>query len=107
VGTFDRLEDRTAPAVFTVTTTADSGPGSLRQAVGFANADAAADTIAFDPSLAGQTVTLFNAGDASNGGTALPVTEPVTIAGSGQTLTRSSPTPFRFFSVPAGVSVTL
>ena len=33
---------------FTVTSTADSGPGSLRQAILDANANAGADTIAFD-----------------------------------------------------------
>ena len=31
------LEDRTAPAVFTVSTLADSGPGSLRDAITFVN----------------------------------------------------------------------
>ena len=36
-----------AAATFTVTTTADSGPGSLRQAIDDANAAAGADTIAF------------------------------------------------------------
>ena len=34
-------------ATFTVTTTADAGPGSLRQAIGDANLTAAADTITF------------------------------------------------------------
>jgi titin len=34
-----RLEDRTAPTVFTVSTTADMGAGSLRQAILDANAD--------------------------------------------------------------------
>ncbi len=42
-----QLEDRTAPAVFTVTTTNDSGAGSLRQAILDANAAAGADSIAF------------------------------------------------------------
>jgi len=36
--TLDALEDRTTPATFTVTTTADSGVGSLRQAILDANA---------------------------------------------------------------------
>jgi Ca2+-binding RTX toxin-like protein len=39
----------------TVTTTADNGLGSLRNAIATASAG---DTIAFDPSLAGQTITL-------------------------------------------------
>jgi titin len=42
------LEDRTTPAVFTVTTTANSGPGSLRQAITDANATPGTDAIAFD-----------------------------------------------------------
>lgn len=41
------LEDRTLPVVFLVTTTADSGPGSLRQAIDSANASFGADTIRF------------------------------------------------------------
>ncbi|QDU23854.1 FG-GAP-like repeat-containing protein [Urbifossiella limnaea] len=45
---FEPLEDRTAPAVFTVTTTADTGPGSLRQAIADANAAAGADEIRFN-----------------------------------------------------------
>src|SRR5207249_2241654 len=39
---------REAPAVFTVTNTADSGAGSLRQAILNANAAPGADTIAFN-----------------------------------------------------------
>lgn len=42
-------------ATLTVTTTSDSGPGSLRQAMMDA---ASGTTIRFDPSLAGQTITL-------------------------------------------------
>jgi hypothetical protein len=38
-------------ATFTVTTTADSGPGSLRQAIIDANDSGAADTISFDPAV--------------------------------------------------------
>ena len=45
-------------APFSVTNTADSGEGSLRQAIGDANASAGEDTIDFDPSLSGQTITL-------------------------------------------------
>ncbi len=41
------LEDRSVPAVFTVTTTDDSGDGSLRQAIIDANTTAGADTINF------------------------------------------------------------
>jgi hypothetical protein len=42
----------------TVTNTNDSGPGSLRQALAEANDG---DTIDFDPSLNGQTITLTSA----------------------------------------------
>src|SRR5690349_16081125 len=42
-------------ATQTVTSTADSGTGSLRDTLAAA---AAGDTVAFDPSLSGQTITL-------------------------------------------------
>lgn len=45
-------------AVFTVTTTADSGLGSLRNAILAANLNGASDTIVFAPELAGQTIRL-------------------------------------------------
>jgi hypothetical protein len=44
----ESLEDRLAPATFTVTNINDAGAGSLRAAVTAANATAAADTIAFN-----------------------------------------------------------
>jgi len=61
-------------ATFTVTTTADSGSGSLRQALLDANGNAGADTIAFNIAGAGvHTITPL---------TALPdITSPVTIDG--------------------------
>lgn len=61
-------------ATYTVTTTADSGPGSLRQAILDANANPGADTIAFNiPGGGVQTITPL---------TALPdITETVTIDG--------------------------
>ncbi len=43
----ESLEARDVPATFTVTTVADAGAGSLRQAINDANAAAGADTIAF------------------------------------------------------------
>lgn len=45
-------------ATFTVTTAADSGAGSLRQALTDAAALPGADTINFAPELNGQTITL-------------------------------------------------
>ena len=63
----------------TVTTTNDSGPGSLRQAI----ADAAdGDTIQFDPSLNGQTITLTSA--------ELVIAKSITISGPGPALLRVS-----------------
>ncbi|MGA2799646.1 MAG: Ig-like domain repeat protein, partial [Thermoguttaceae bacterium] len=57
------LEVRTLLSTYTVTNTADSGPGSLRQAITDANANLGTDTIAFSIASAGvQTIsptTLF------------------------------------------------
>src|SRR6516162_807161 len=72
------LEDRSAPAVFTVTTAADNGnnaaptPGSLRAAILTANNVAGADTIQFAiPGAGVQTITPP---------TPLPaITDPVTL----------------------------
>jgi hypothetical protein len=68
------LESRIAPAIFVVTTTADSGPGSLRQAIIDANADTIADAINFN--IAGTSVrTIFLQ-------SSLPsIVQPVTIDG--------------------------
>jgi hypothetical protein len=49
------LENRCLPSTLTVLNTADSGAGSLRDTMAAA---ASGDTIRFDPSLAGQTITL-------------------------------------------------
>ena len=64
-------------ATFLVATTADAGPGSLRQAIIDANGMAGADTIAFTiPDLGVPRITLASA---------LPtITDPVTIDGTGQ-----------------------
>src|SRR5262245_53086727 len=57
------LEDRSVPAIFTVTNTLDSGTRSLRQAIDDANAASGADTIVFDSSVFAnpQTITLQSA----------------------------------------------
>src|SRR5260370_33846696 len=47
------LEERTVPSTFTVTNLADSGSGSLRDAVQQANLSPGADTIQFAPRLTG------------------------------------------------------
>src|SRR5262245_17721663 len=47
--TLEALEDRLVPSTFSVMDTSDSGAGSLRQAILYANASAGADVINFDP----------------------------------------------------------
>lgn len=72
-----RLEDRNAPAVFTVTNTNDSGSGSLRDAIISANTTAGADSITFN--LAGANVRTIALT------TALPlITEQVIVDGTSQ-----------------------
>src|SRR5262249_20158755 len=68
------LEDRALPSTFTVLNLADSGAGSLRQAVLAANGTPGADTIAFVAGLSG-TVTL-SSGE-------MNITDDLTIAGPG------------------------
>ncbi|MEO1668961.1 MAG: hypothetical protein AAFU54_30310 [Chloroflexota bacterium] len=53
----------TQAAPLTVPNTNDDGAGSLRQAIADANAN---DTITFDASLSGQTITLTNTAAASS-----------------------------------------
>ncbi|HEV3437351.1 MAG TPA: right-handed parallel beta-helix repeat-containing protein [Gemmata sp.] len=53
----EMLEDRLAPATFTVTNTNNSGAGSLRQAILNANANAGSDTISFNiPNVGGPSI---------------------------------------------------
>jgi parallel beta-helix repeat protein len=54
----EALEGRWAPAVLTVTTAADSGPGSLRQALLDANSTPGLDTINFAIGSGAQTIAL-------------------------------------------------
>src|SRR5262245_3455413 len=51
----EALEDRTLLSTLTVLNTADSGPGSLRQAIATASPG---DTIDFAPNLSGKTIVL-------------------------------------------------
>ena len=104
------LEGRDVPATFTVNTLADTGTGSLREAIARANDEGTnlgPDTIVFDPSLAGQPVPLATVGDGSIGPSALFVTSTITILGSGQTITRSGAVAFRLFAVSIAGNLTL
>jgi photosystem II stability/assembly factor-like uncharacterized protein len=71
------LETRNLPSTFTVTSAADSGPGSLRDMIQMANAQAGLDTIQFNiPGRGAHTIALASA---------LPViTDPVKIDGTTQ-----------------------
>ncbi|MCO6454117.1 MAG: tandem-95 repeat protein, partial [Pirellulaceae bacterium] len=73
------LEERQLLATFTVTSSADSGTGTLRAAVTAANSSAGPDLINFDFGGAATTITLT-----SN----LPqITDPLTVDGTGQNVT--------------------
>ncbi|MFM8272811.1 MAG: choice-of-anchor Q domain-containing protein [Gemmata sp.] len=97
----ERLEDREVPALYTVTTLADAGTGSLRDAVTQANASTGvADTINFSQGLSG--VVYLE--------TALPaLSDDITIDGPGATLVALIRSPnadpsFGFFQVNNGVT---
>jgi len=63
-------------ATFTVTSLADSGPGSLRQAVLDANASAGADDVVFAPGVTGTITLTFASGE-------IPITDSLFIHGPG------------------------
>ncbi len=91
------LEARQVPSTFTVTTTADSGPGSLRQAL-LDTQDG--DTIAFDAALAGHTITLTSG--------ELAITKSVAIEGPGaDQLTISGNYASRVFDISGSPTVTI
>jgi hypothetical protein len=73
----EALEDRLALSTFLVTSTADAGPGSLRQAVLDANAATGANAVAFD--IGGGGVQTIQPASALPG-----ITQPVTIDGTTQ-----------------------
>lgn len=87
-------------AEWTVTSTENNGPGTLRQAVSWANITAGADTVLFDPSLAGQPVVLT--------GAPITITDAVTISGLGvqrTTIRRDDAAPrFRIFDIDDGTA---
>ena len=81
------LEDRTAPATFTVDTlsdvTAADGQTTLREAIALANVSPGPDTLVFAPALAGGTVALGGGGLSLGDGVTLTgfPDRPVTVAG--------------------------
>src|SRR5436190_1359270 len=96
----DPKDIRRDGATLIVTTTADTGPGSLRQAL----ADAQdSDTIQFDPALNGQTILLTTA--------ALVINKNITVSGLGPDLlsvSRSSSAPqFGIFHILPGHTVAI
>src|SRR5262245_19391418 len=93
----EALEARTALSTLTVVSGADSGPGSLRDAVASA---ASGDTIVFDASLRGATIGLTSG--------ELNVTKNLTILGLGAgRLTIDGGASSRLFEVGPGVSLSL
>ncbi|OJW15594.1 MAG: hypothetical protein BGO49_15175, partial [Planctomycetales bacterium 71-10] len=106
----DILEERAVPATFTVTTTDDSGAGSLRAAIALAAANEEADTIDFAPSLAGQKIALTsNSANTAFGPTALTIVDDdVTIDGAAARLLEiGGNDERRIFAVGAGAKLTL
>src|SRR5262245_31686481 len=91
------LEDRSLPSTFSVLNTADSGLGSLRQAVLDANDNPGLDVIEFAPDVTG-TIPLTSG--------ELAVTGDLIIAGPGaERLAVSGSDVSRVFNVGAGVNV--
>jgi hypothetical protein len=94
----EALEGRTVPSTFVVDTLADSGPGSLRQAVLDANANPGADLIRFAPSARDGTVLLA--------GGELSITDDLRIDGPGaDRLAVSGNDASRVFQIGSGVAV--
>ena len=112
----ERLEDRCTPATFTVTTLADAGTGSLRDAIDQANTVNDADTIVFAGAAVGGTIGLSTFINLAAGTAAVPqpagpsafiITSPITIQGTGETLTRTGAAAFRLFQVTAAGNLSL
>jgi parallel beta-helix repeat protein len=82
----ESLEDRTAPAIFTVTNTLDDGSaGSLRWAINQANADSdPASTINFNIAAAGEQTISVGSSNVYPGEELPAITHPVTIDGFSQ-----------------------
>src|SRR5262245_18855049 len=83
-------------AGFTVTTLADSGPGSLRQAIGLANVTSGADTITFGVS---GTIVLAS--------TLPAIADDLAIDGTGQSITISGNNAVQVITVNSGATLNL
>src|SRR5262249_55733416 len=93
----DVLEDRTVLSTLTVLNNFDKGAGSLRDAIAHARDH---DTIVFDQSLVGQTITLTSG--------ALVLRHSVDIEGRGaELLAISGNDTSRVFDIGAGLTVTI
>jgi hypothetical protein len=96
----ERLEDRTVPSTFTVQSLADSGTGSLRQAVLEANANPGADLIRFAPEARNGTIPLTSG--------QLSITDDLQIDGPGaDRLAVSGTDASRVFQISSGVAVSI
>src|SRR5262245_21986407 len=92
------LEDRTAPATFTVLNLNDSGPDSLRDCISKANLAAGSDTVAFAFGLTG-TITLTTG--------EIAISHAVTIDGPGPaTLKISGNNSSRIFNTSSAAAAT-
>ncbi|MFO0803368.1 MAG: VCBS repeat-containing protein [Gemmataceae bacterium] len=93
---------------FVVNSEADSGEGTLRQAILNAESIDGADTITFVGALAGATIRLSTFTNGAVGPTAFTITTDVTIDGTGQVIARdSSSSAFRLFNVTSSGNLTL
>jgi hypothetical protein len=100
VGALAVVATPAAASQFTVITTADSGAGSLRQAVLDANANSGPDEITFDPSIDTQTITLTSG--------ELSVTEELVVTGNGATNTIiDGNASSRIFNITGAVAFTI
>jgi hypothetical protein len=96
----EALEDRTVPSTFTVSNLADSGPGSLRQAILDANASPGPDLIRFGHDARDGTIVLT--------GGQLNITDDLTIEGTGaDRLAVSGNDASRVFQISLGVAASI